>query len=85
MQVEVKDGVVTFKGAITDERLRDGLKVIAKYTGGAAIHDHMAWIDIGSSPSATTAASSRSFRERLCAWGGHLRDEREAAKRNSPL
>jgi CBS domain-containing protein len=46
VRVEVANGVVTFAGAITDERLRDGLKVIAENTPGvAAVHDHMAWIE----------------------------------------
>ncbi len=46
VQVEVKDGVVSFTGAITDERLRSGLKVIAENTPGVtAIHDHVAWIE----------------------------------------
>ena len=40
------NGVVTFGGAITDERLRDGLKVIAENTPGVtAVRDHMAWIE----------------------------------------
>jgi CBS domain-containing protein len=46
VRVEVADGVVTFNGAVTDERLRDALKVIAENTPGcAAVHDHMAWIE----------------------------------------
>ncbi len=46
VRVEVADGVVTFGGAITDERLRAGLKVIAENTPGVvAVHDHMAWIE----------------------------------------
>jgi CBS domain-containing protein len=46
VRVEVKSGVVTFTGAITDERLRAGLKVIAENTPGcAAVHDHMAWVE----------------------------------------
>jgi CBS domain-containing protein len=46
VRVEVADGVVTFNGAITDERLRDSLKVIAEKTPGcAAVHDQMAWIE----------------------------------------
>ena len=46
MRVEVANGVVTFEGSITDERLRDGLKVIAENTPGVvAVHDHMAWIE----------------------------------------
>ena len=46
VRVEVQNGVVTFMGAITDERLRNGLKVIAENTPGCvAVHDHMAWIE----------------------------------------
>jgi CBS domain-containing protein len=46
VRVEVASGVVTFGGSITDERLRDGLKVIAENTPGVnAYHDHMAWIE----------------------------------------
>jgi CBS domain-containing protein len=46
VSVEVQNGVVTFDGAITDERLREGLKVIAENTPGCVgVHDHMAWIE----------------------------------------
>jgi CBS domain-containing protein len=46
VRVEVQNGVVTFGGAITDERLRDGLKVMAENTPGCvAVHDHIAWIE----------------------------------------
>ena len=46
VRVEVQNGVVTFDGAIIDERLREGLKVIAENTPGCvAVHDHMAWIE----------------------------------------
>jgi len=46
VRVDVANGVVTFEGAITDERLRDGLKVIAENTPGvAAVRDHVAWIE----------------------------------------
>ncbi len=46
VRVEVANGVVTFAGAITDRRLREGLKVIAENTAGCvAVHDHMAWIE----------------------------------------
>jgi CBS domain-containing protein len=49
VRVEVADGVVTFNGAVTDEQLRDALKVIAENTPGcAAVHDHMAWIELNS-------------------------------------
>jgi osmotically-inducible protein OsmY len=46
VRVEVANGVVTFGGSITDERLRDGLKVIAENTPGVtAVHNHIAWIE----------------------------------------
>ena len=46
VRVEVQDGVVTFAGSIIDQRLREGLKVIAENTPGCvAVHDHMAWIE----------------------------------------
>jgi CBS domain-containing protein len=46
VRVEVADGIVDFRGAITDERLRAGLKVIAENTPGVtAVHDHMCWIE----------------------------------------
>jgi len=46
VRVEVLNGAVTFDGAITDERMRSGLKVIAENTPGVtAVHDRMAWIE----------------------------------------
>jgi CBS domain-containing protein len=46
VRVDVRNGVVTFGGAITDERLRSGLKVIAENTPGVTeVHDHMCWIE----------------------------------------
>ena len=49
VSVEVQNGVVTFDGAITDERLREGLKIIAENTPGCvSVHDHMAWIESNS-------------------------------------
>jgi CBS domain-containing protein len=46
VRVEVQNGVVTFDGAITDERLRPGLKVIAENTPGVTeVHDRMCWIE----------------------------------------
>jgi CBS domain-containing protein len=46
VRVEVANGVVTFDGAITDERLRSGLKVIAENTPGCVtVRDHMCWIE----------------------------------------
>jgi CBS domain-containing protein len=46
VRVEVMNGVVTFEGAITDERLRSGLKVIAENAPGVTqVSDHMCWIE----------------------------------------
>jgi len=46
VRIEVKGGVVTFGGSITDERLRPGLRVIAENTPGVTeVHDHMGWIE----------------------------------------
>ncbi len=46
VRVEVRDGAVTFEGAITDERLRSGLRVVAENTPGVTeVHDHMCWIE----------------------------------------
>jgi CBS domain-containing protein len=44
--VVVRDGVVEFWGAITDERQRDALKVAAEnILGVKAVKDHMVWIE----------------------------------------
>jgi len=46
VRVDVQNGVVTFGGAITDERLREGLRVIAENTPGVtAVHDQTFWIE----------------------------------------
>jgi len=46
IRVRAKDGEVTFEGAVTDQRLRIGLKVIAENTPGVkAVHDRLAWIE----------------------------------------
>ena len=46
VRVDVRRGAVTFEGAITDERLRSGLRVIAENTAGVTeVHDHMYWIE----------------------------------------
>jgi CBS domain-containing protein len=46
VRVEVVNGAVTFEGAITDERLRSGLRVIAENTPGVVdVRDHMSWIE----------------------------------------
>ena len=44
--VDVANGVVTYTGSLTDERLRDGLKVIAENTDGVReVRDQMSWIE----------------------------------------
>jgi CBS domain-containing protein len=46
VRVDVQNGVVAFGGAITDERLREGLRVIAENTPGVtAVHDQTFWIE----------------------------------------
>jgi CBS domain-containing protein len=46
VRVGVQNGVVTYVGAITDQRLRSGLRVIAENTPGCvAVRDHMCWIE----------------------------------------
>jgi osmotically-inducible protein OsmY len=46
VRADVLGGVVTLEGAITDERLRSALKVIAENTPGVvAVRDHLAWIE----------------------------------------
>jgi CBS domain-containing protein len=46
VRVEVAGGSVTFEGAITDERLRSGLRVIAENTPGVTeVRDRMCWIE----------------------------------------
>ena len=46
VRIDVKEGAVTFEGAITDERLRSGLRVIAENTPGVTeVHNHMCWIE----------------------------------------
>lgn len=46
VDVDVAHGVVTFTGAITDERMRSGLKVIAENIPGVTeVHDQMCWIE----------------------------------------
>jgi CBS domain-containing protein len=46
IRADVAGGVVTFEGAITDERLHSALKMIAENTPGVvAVRDHLAWIE----------------------------------------
>jgi CBS-domain-containing membrane protein len=46
LDVQVRNGLVELHGAITDERLRDAIKVAAEnVTGVREVHDHLIWID----------------------------------------
>ena len=46
VRADVAGGVVTFEGAIADERLRSALKVIAENTPGVVgVRDHLAWVE----------------------------------------
>jgi CBS domain-containing protein len=46
IRVEVANGAVTYEGAVIDERLRSGLKVIAENTPGVTeVYDHICWIE----------------------------------------
>jgi len=46
VRVRVADGVVTLEGAISDDSLRGGLKVLAENVPGVkAVHDRLAWIE----------------------------------------
>jgi CBS-domain-containing membrane protein len=46
VRATAKDGEVTLHGTIADERLREGLRVIAENTKGVkGVHDHLAWIE----------------------------------------
>jgi CBS domain-containing protein len=46
VDVAVKDGVVTFTGALTDERQRLALRVAAENIAGVKkVHDHLIWIE----------------------------------------
>ena len=44
IEVEVKNGEVSLRGCIVDERQRDALKALAESARGVrAVHDHMLW------------------------------------------
>jgi BON domain len=46
VRVSVENGIVTFEGAITDDRRRNGLPVLAKTTPGVTkVRDRIAWIE----------------------------------------
>jgi len=46
VRVSVENGIVTLEGAITDDRLRDGLRVLAENTPGVTrVRDRIAWIE----------------------------------------
>jgi CBS domain-containing protein len=46
VRVSAKNGEVTLDGAIADERLREGLRVIAENIPGVkSVHDRLAWVE----------------------------------------
>jgi CBS domain-containing protein len=46
VRVLVDDGVATLEGAIPDDSLREGLKVLVENVPGVkGVHDHLAWIE----------------------------------------
>ena len=46
VRVRVENGVVSLEGAISDDSLRGGLKVLAENVPGVkAVHDRLAWIE----------------------------------------
>ena len=46
VRISVENGIVTLDGAITDDRLRDGLRVLAENTPGVKqVRDNIAWIE----------------------------------------
>jgi osmotically-inducible protein OsmY len=46
VRVSAKNGEVTLDGAIADERLREGLRVIAENIPGVkSVHDQLAWVE----------------------------------------
>jgi len=46
VRVRVEDGVVTLEGAISEDSLRGGLKVLVENVPGVkAVHDRLAWIE----------------------------------------
>ena len=46
ISVSVADGTVTYEGAISDDRLRDGLRVLAENIPGVKkVRDRLAWIE----------------------------------------
>ncbi len=46
IDVSVADGIVEFRGNITDERQRDALHVVAENVPGVkGIHDHLVWVE----------------------------------------
>jgi CBS domain-containing protein len=46
INIAVADGIVTYEGAISDDRLRDGLRVLAENIPGVKkVRDRLAWIE----------------------------------------
>jgi CBS domain-containing protein len=46
ISISVADGIVTYEGAVSDDRLRDGLRVLAENIPGVKkVRDRLAWIE----------------------------------------
>jgi CBS domain-containing protein len=46
IDVDVRSGVVSLRGALSDERQRDAIKVICENAPGVSVvHDHMIWVE----------------------------------------
>lgn len=46
IQVDVRQGIANLRGALSDTRQREAIKVIVENTPGVtAIHDHMVWVE----------------------------------------
>jgi len=60
VDVNVKDGIVTFTGALTDERQRLALRVAAEnVTGVKKVQDHLIWIEPNSGVAMEPPAADR--------------------------
>lgn len=46
VSVEVRDGIVELNGVLTDETLRNAVRIIAENTDGVtAVHDNLSWVE----------------------------------------
>jgi CBS domain-containing protein len=70
IEITVKDGVVTFTGAILDDRQRNGLRVAAENTPGVKkVDDQMVWIE----PMSGTVLPAPTSNRRGIAFGSCVR------------